>query len=119
MCLSHRSLCNSQVRARLFIVQSTSLRRLADVCSVIFAPAMPTRHNWTLKYRKEAAGHWCKACVDYRAIIIEKDLSCIILVTENLHTFSAVPAAYSMFTLIVPTYRRSCRFSQLRVSYLM
>ena len=45
MCLSHRPLCNSQVRARLFIVQSTSLRRLADVCSAIFAPAMPTRHN--------------------------------------------------------------------------
>ena len=41
MCLSHRPLC----RARLFIVQSTSICKLADVCSAIFAPAMPTRHN--------------------------------------------------------------------------
>ena len=45
MRLSHRPLCNGQVRARLFIVQSTSLRKLADVCSAIFAPAMPTRHQ--------------------------------------------------------------------------
>ena len=35
-CPSHRPLC----RARLFIVQSTSLCKLADVCST-----MPTRHN--------------------------------------------------------------------------
>ena len=41
--LSHFPLCNCQVRARLFIVQFTSLCKLADVCSAIFASAMPTR----------------------------------------------------------------------------
>ena len=50
MCLSHRPLCNSQVRAGLFIVQSTSLRKLAHVCSANFAPAMLTRYIGTGNY---------------------------------------------------------------------
>ena len=45
MYLSRRPLCNCHVRARLFIVQSTSLCKLADACSAIFAPAMPLRHT--------------------------------------------------------------------------